>query len=509
MLAIAQRGFRLVRMAWMMRRIRKAESQAVKQTAQHALSKLLAGSRGLPMKVGQFMAGMDDSNSYSKLTSSVEAWPLEHIIPILEQTWQQPFQHMLKNIEESHAAASLGQVHRSYLNDKDCVAVKVQYPDIAAAIDAEMALTGLIPAGGPVKTWSFDLDSYKQTLKDTLHDELDYMHEMQQQLHFSSNIHVEGLIVPQVFPMLCRKNILVQEWMDGVRLSETKNWALPARLYIARTLMQTMFQSVFELGLVHGDPHPGNMLFQQHDAKPQTMLLDFGCMLDIGATRRLALLQLILHARGECECNLLDVFVALGFDAEKLVWIEDKIPQLCQLLFQPFIEARPFHIKQWQLSDAVAGLLGEQRWWFRSAAPADLFLIMRVFQGMVSQLETLNVQLPWWPMLKQSIQKNTMQQALEWQVGAAPYSRTPIYQGTAETLHIQVTRQDKDPIHIALPAYQALTLEALMPEHIHQHIHDANIDLKALQNRLIHDGLEPQILIDIEQESCRYKLYLT
>jgi len=264
MINIIKRGFHLLRMAWVMRRIRKAESKHTREAAQHALSKLLAGSRGLPMKVGQFLAGMDESTAYTKLTKSIDPWPLEHIKPVLEQAWQQPVKFILKSIEESQAAASLGQVHCAYLNDRERVAIKVQYPDIAAAIDAEMKLAGLLPAGGPIKTWAFDLDSYKTTLKDTLNDELDYLHEMKQQLQYASSMHIEGLHIPHVFPVLCRRNVLVQEWAEGVRLSETADWPLQARLYIARTLMQAMFQSLFEFGLVHGDPHPGNMLFQHH-----------------------------------------------------------------------------------------------------------------------------------------------------------------------------------------------------------------------------------------------------
>ncbi|MDQ6954635.1 MAG: AarF/UbiB family protein [Mariprofundaceae bacterium] len=508
MFKIIQRSLHLMRMAWVMRRIRKAESQHTQQAAQHALSELLAGSRGLPMKVGQFLAGMGEDTAYSKLTTGIKPSPLTHIRPILAQAWQQPIQFMLKNIEESQAAASLGQVHRAYLNDRECVAIKVQYPDIASAIDAEMKLAGLLPAGGPIKTWAFDLDSYKTTLKNTLNHELDYLHEMKQQLQFASSMNVEGLHIPHVFPVLCRQNVLVQEWVDGVRLSEAATWPLPARLYIARTLIQTMFQSLFEFGLVHGDPHPGNLFFQYHDTQPQTILLDYGCMLHIKKTRQLVLLKLILNSRGESDVVLLDAFVALGFDVEKIKLIEGKLPQLTRLLFQPFIEPRSFNAKTWHLSDAVATLLGDQRWWFRSAAPADLFLLIRVFQGLIAQLETLNIQLPWWPLLKQAIKKQTLEEAIQWQPGNVPLASSPVYQGSAKQLHIHIERENKEPIHISLPAYQALQLESLMPDHIQQAVCDAKIDLRVMRESLLQEGLEPQTLFDIQLTTGRYHLYL-
>ncbi len=508
MLNILQRGIKLCQICWATRRIRKANTEKTHQAAQRALSELLASSRGLPMKVGQFLAGMDDTTPYAKLTNSVEPWALEDIEPILKKSWQQPLQFILKNIEESCAAASLGQVHRAFLDDKQCVAVKVQYPDIATAIDAEITLAGLMPAGGPVKTWAFDLDSYKKTLRDTLHNELNYLHEMKQQLTFHSTVNVEGLHVPRVFPVLCRSNVLVQEWVNGVRLSEATTWPLPAKLYIARTLMQTMFQSLFQFGLIHGDPHPGNLLFQYHDTKPQTILLDFGCMVSIEKTRRLALLKLILYCRGECHTILLDTFVELGFHAEKLALIEDKLPLLAQLLFQPFTEAKPFNPATWNLSASVADLLGDQRWWFRSAAPADLFLIIRIFQGLVTQLETFDVQLPWWPILTQAVSENNIEEARIWQPGSTPIHDIPDCKGSAEKLHIHIQLKDKKPIHITLPAKQALELENIMPEHIHQHIRDADIDLKKLRSQLLQQGLEPQTLIDIKQAAFHYHLYL-
>jgi len=496
-------------MAWEMRRIRKAEGKQTQQAARHALSELLASSRGLPMKIGQFMAGMDDDSPYTKLTTSIEPWPLSQIKPILEQTWQQPLQFIIQDIEESFAAASIGQVHQAKLSDQQSIAIKVQYPNIAAAIDAEMKLAGLLPAGGPVKTWGFDLDSYKATLKNTLNNELDYLHEMQQQLKFSSTIHVEGLHIPHVFPVLCRKNILVQEWAEGVRLSDTTSWPLHARQYIARTLMQTMFQSLFEFGLVHGDPHPGNLLIQYHDSRPQTTLLDFGCMVSIEKTRRIALLKLILSSRGECETPFLDTFVALGFDAEKLKNIEDKLPQLAQLLFLPFKESSNFDLTTWQLSDKVASLLGEQRWWFRSASPADLFLLIRIFQGLVTQLETLYVQLPWWPLLQQAVKTEIIEEAMCWQPGNAPTKKPPVYKGSAKQLHIDINRQGKEPMHLKLSPENALQLEILMPEHVHKQLHEAHVDLAKLREKLLREGLEPQSLINIKTATHHYHIYLT
>lgn len=510
MFPLIQRTYRLIRTAWAIKALRQADNDDVKQQARHALSDILAGSRGLPMKVGQVLAGMGDESEYAVLTQSVEPWSLDKMLPVLEKAWGKPALIILESMEESQAAASLGQVHRAKLNARETLAIKIQYPDIAKAMQAEMTLAGLMPAAGPVKTWGFDMQAYKQTLNQNIHEELDYLHEMKQQMLFSGSVHVQGLHVPSTYPLLCRKNILVQSWAEGVRLSEVAKWALPPRLFVARTLMQTMFQSLFQAGLVHGDPHPGNMLFSDDIKEPQTTLLDFGCMIHVDEMPRLALLNMILVARGDRHINLLSLFASMGFDEHKLQYIEAKLPTLIQLLCRPFIEERAFDVEQWDLSASVELLLGDDKWWFRSAAPANLFLIIRIFQGLVSQLALLDVKLPWFPLLQQALKKSTWEQAKHWTPEGIDLPKPPEIQGSATQLFICIKPHGKNDINITLTAISALDLENLMPKNIASEMRDAGINLHDIREQLLKDGLEPQTLLDLDMPSyhCHIALQL-
>jgi len=510
MLRLIQRTYRLLRTAWAIKALRQADNDELKQQARHALSEILAGSRGLPMKFGQVLAGMDDDSEYAQLTTSVEPWSLEKMLPVLQAAWGNPPLMMVQSIEESQAAASLGQVHQARLNARETVAIKIQYPDIAQAIEAEMSLAAWMPAAGPAKTWGFDMQAYKQTLRDNLHQELDYLHEMKQQMKFSGTVQVQGLKVPIIYPALCRSNVLVQTWVEGVRLAEVATWDLPQRLFVGRTLMQTMFQSLFQAGLVHGDPHPGNMLFSYDEKAPTTALLDFGCMIEVDEMARLALLNMILAARGERSVNLVALFASMGFDEQKLAHIAIKLPALIQLLCRPFIEERAFDVTTWNLNASVELLLGDDKWWFRSAAPAQLFLIIRIFQGLVSQLALLDVKLPWFPLLKQALKPITWEQAKLWTPEGIDLPETPQIEGSATTLSITIQPHGKNPMHITLTAVSALDLESLMPEHIAKEMHHAGIDLHAIREDLLKNGLEPQTLLDVDMASyhCHLELLL-
>ena len=507
MMAFIRRTYQLLRTFWHIRRLRHSSDEQVRQKARQCLSASLAASRGLPMKVGQVLAGMDDTSDYAALTTSVEAWSLDKMLPVLQQAWGKPPMMLLQSIEESRAAASLGQVHAAQLNAQEKVAIKIQYPDIAQAVHTEMTLAGWMPQAGPVKTWAFDMSAYQQELRKNMQQELDYLHEMKQQMRFAGAVHVQGLSVPTVYPSLCRSQVLVQGWVNGVRLHEAATWGIAQRVYIARTLMQTMFQSLFQVGLVHGDPHPGNLLFTPDD-EPTTYLLDFGCMVTVEEEVRMALLNMILVARGEKQVDLLALFQAMGFDEHKLQHMRQKLPMLVQLLCRPFVEARGFDVAAWQLSDEMDTLLGDDKWWFRSAAPARLFLVVRIVQGLCKQLELLQARLPWSPLLQQALSEQTWQQAQAWQCGNVALADTPKVGGSARSVHIHLKPNDKAAMDICLQASAALELHDLMPEHIRQEIQDVGIDFLAMRTDLLQHGLEPQVLVDVEMPTyhCRIEL---
>jgi len=403
-------------------------------------------------------------------------------------------------------------VNKAVLKNGHVVAIKIQYPDIARSIAAEMRLTGMMPGVGPVKRWQFDLEAYRQTLADNMQHELDYRHEMATQKSFASHMQVAGLIIPRVEEELCHGTVLVQQWCEGVRLAEAVHWSLAARVSLARTLMMTLFQSLFVHGLVHGDPHPGNMMVAQDGGDVPTLtLLDFGCTVDVSKPRRLALLKLIMAERSSSALpiNMIDVYAALGFDAEKLAFIAAQLPALSRVLFRPLIEDHPFDVQAWHPGQEAATLLGDQRWWFRSAGPADLFLLMRIFQGLTAQLALLNVKLPWWPILTLAVPSSVRDEAEAWQPNhqhiAAPHHDED---GMARTLYVKITRPNEEDLSMSMPAYEVHHLSELIPENIQHCLAARGMDINTLQQELIAQGLHPRTIFTLEHDAMHYHVWL-
>ena len=506
-----RRGIQLAKIAHAAAGIRRADA-ATKPLAQRALTRLLADARGVPMKVGQYLATLPDHQAFAPLTETIEPVPVEAVAATLEATFGCPLDAVFLTFEPSEAAASLGQVHRAVLRDGRTVAVKIRYADIATAVEAEMGLAGLLPHVGPVKTWGFDLNGYRTALKDNLDRELDYLGEADRQYQFATAVPVSGLVVPTIVPEWCREGVLVQSWEEGQRLSALETWSAADRRAVGVTLAQTLFKSLFVAGEVHGDPHPGNYLFRKDaQGRPQVVLLDYGCTVRVPEQARLALLKLISGCRAGDDTDAFTCFVAMGFDAEKLRPIASTLPALCRVLFEPFLRNGPFGLQDWALSERMDALLGDLRWWFRSAGPPHLFLLMRAFHGLTYYLEALRIGIDWWAALTHAVGPDTLAAAHMFRPMPVPGPDRPVtgFAGLARLLKIHITEGDRQVVSLALPAEQVVHLEELIPADTLKRIHaDGSINLPHIIQQACDTGLNPQPLFQLATSTRSYRVWL-
>ena len=182
------------------------------------------------------------------------------------------------------AAASLGQVHYATLADGTAVAVKVQYPGIGSSINSDLRMlrsmletlgpsTGLMPPKALV-------DQMMAEVAHKLGEELDYEHEAGQLTWFRERVTLPGVVIPQPFPAQSSRRVLTMERLEGLHLDQwlATNPDQATRNRAGQLLLDWFFHSLFELGRVHADPHPGNFLFMPDG---RLGLLDFGCTKEI------------------------------------------------------------------------------------------------------------------------------------------------------------------------------------------------------------------------------------
>ncbi|MDH5394016.1 MAG: AarF/UbiB family protein [Gammaproteobacteria bacterium] len=514
MWSLISRSQRLIKLLMGFRRYSKSSSTGQQQRARRALMQQFADARGITMKVGQLIAAASGSDDeLSPLISSIEPLPLKQVLPGIEQALGCHWNKVFNTIDESSAAASLGQVHHATLLSGEEVAVKVQYPGIDVAIEAEMRLLGLLPKAGPVKRWQFDLDAYRLALQKNMQAELDYRHEASEQLYFSDHLILSGVVIPKVYENLSSKTLLVQSWEDGDYLKSVANWTQPARIEIAKTLLGVLLKSLFQIRRLHADPHMGNSYFRYHAEQGiEMVLMDFGCTIAITEQQSLALLKLIIASKEKLAISPLKFFVAMGFDAQKLKRIEAYLPKLCEYLFSPFNADTTFELQQWLLAKKITNLLAEQRWWFRSAGPAELIFIMRAFQGLVQQLQLLKVDINWWQILSQNIPDELMHKARNFEcadIEPEANARPLTIESIASTLKVKISRHGVTKVEIELPAEAALELDAFIPENIQLKLKDSSdINLQQIQRQVRNSGIASQLLFDFEADESRYQVWL-
>src|SRR5262249_5273831 len=148
----------------------------------------------------------------AKLRTAAPAMPWEKVVKVLEEEYDgEPLDEVFESIEhEAFAAASIGQVHRATLHDGRTVAVKIQYPGIAEALDADMRNAGTLVRLAKTLAPGLDAKAVAEELRERVMEELDYEYEAQNQRSFSRAYDGHPFIyVPDVLTRLSRRRVLV------------------------------------------------------------------------------------------------------------------------------------------------------------------------------------------------------------------------------------------------------------------------------------------------------------
>jgi predicted unusual protein kinase regulating ubiquinone biosynthesis (AarF/ABC1/UbiB family) len=255
------------------------------KTAQQVAGEL-GNMKGALMKLGQMASYLDDGLPESlrlalaQLQSNAPPMSVELVHDVIRQEFGRDVNELFVEFdEEPIAAASIGQVHRAIIIDpktgsERAVAVKVQYPGVADAIDADLRTADLLGTLLAFGFKSLNPEDMVAEIKDRLREELDYTREARNQKEFAEFYRGHPFIhVPEVIDHLSTARVLTTELVNGSNFDEVLTWSQEERDKAGESIFRFVFRSLYRFRAFNGDPHPGNYIFHGNG---RVTFLDFG-----------------------------------------------------------------------------------------------------------------------------------------------------------------------------------------------------------------------------------------
>lgn len=310
--------------------------------------------------------------------------------------------------EEAFAAASLGQVHRATLRNGADVVVKVQYPGVDETVEQDLRnikalLHTFTLIGRDVMRQKIDQSDVYRELEERLHEELDYVNEAKNIARFQKMFSDDDeVVIPTVYPQMSSRRVLTMSRLEGYPLADvlgpgvdqdTKDW-------VALKFFRVLWRQVFEFGVLHTDPHPGNYLVTFH---PKLAMLDFGSIrIFPDAIRKayhgMAAAMLRGDHRTMAECCITLGFINKGDDPQPMV-------DIMQLIFEPVLTDRRYDPRDYDSLERgmkIATIGFENRLF---NAPGHNVFLTRALIGLDSYLKQLGTVANWHRVYKECVER--------------------------------------------------------------------------------------------------------
>jgi len=253
-----------------------------------SLAAALGGLKGPIMKVAQLLATIPEAlpDEYAAELAQLQshappmgrAFVRRRMAAELGPDWETKFASF---DHEAAASASLGQVHRAMSHDGRVLAVKLQYPDMQSAVEADLVQLGVLFSIHRRMRPAVETSEMLKEIAARLREELDYELEAKHTRLYGIIFENDPMIrVPEVLTELSTRRLLTMTWLEGRRLLDYTDRPLEERNQIARAMFRAWWFPFSHYGVIHGDPHLGNYtVFEDRDGRAAGInLLDYGCM---------------------------------------------------------------------------------------------------------------------------------------------------------------------------------------------------------------------------------------
>lgn len=234
----------------------------------------------------------------SLLQENVPPFPWEQVEETLRNQLGRPSTELFQHIDHIPlAAGSLGQVHTAVHHNGSALAVKIRRPQVVRQVESDLALMeelALLLVRHLPETEVFDPVGLVQHFSRTIRREMNYSREGRTTNEFRRLFQRDAtLYVPRVYDELTTDAVLTMEFIDGVHVNDLtalqKLGVLPSQL--AANGARIYMKQAFELGIFHGDPHPGNIRVLPDGS---IALLDYGMVGRLENEKREQLIDLLL-----------------------------------------------------------------------------------------------------------------------------------------------------------------------------------------------------------------------
>ena len=295
------------------------------------------------------------------------------------------------------AAASIGQVHRAVLDDGRTVAVKVQYPDIAEIVAADLAQLDMGRLVLPAIYPDMDARAVTTELRERLTEELDYRIEAGNQRDFARWYRDHPFIrIPEVIDELSTRRVLTTAFVEGTRFAAFESRDQAARDHAGEVIFRFVLRSIADHCAFNGDPHPGNYLFGTDDVT----FVDFGLVKRFSAQSRDDTIASVVLAAIEPNAPALAALCErVGYFTPGNPLPPELILEFSALLWGHAAEDRPFTITSAWASDVVRTFMlkGDR---YRvldryGGLPVDSVILQRITVGLLAVLGRLNATANW------------------------------------------------------------------------------------------------------------------
>ncbi len=278
------------------------------------------------IKLGQLLSTRFDllpaayTTALARLQDTVDPVPFAAVREVVESELGAPIAERFSDFAvDPLASASIGQVHAATLRNGHEVVVKVQRPGVRETVRDDMEVLTRLASLADSRTEAGRRFGFGQLLaqfRRSVAGELDYRREAKNLVTFGElTAEHERLVVPQPVMEYTTSRLLTMDRIEGRKITDVGRLGLTD--IDARPIVEELFRAylrmILDHGVLHADPHPGNLLLTDDG---RLALLDLGMTASVPPRLQGEVVKLLLAISDGDGEEAAAILAALGHPVE-------------------------------------------------------------------------------------------------------------------------------------------------------------------------------------------------